>query len=80
MMLGLVVFLVLRSIWKSPVFAQLNRACRCPRFKSGISAVINGRGDIVDKIPLNTAGHLDVQVPLMHYKTPIHGLEIGRFG
>ena len=36
----------------------------------GISAVINGRGDIVDKIPLNTAGHLDVQVPLIHYKTP----------
>ena len=36
----------------------------------GISAVIDGRGEIVDQIPLNTAGHLDVQVPLMHYKTP----------
>jgi apolipoprotein N-acyltransferase len=36
----------------------------------GVSAVIDGRGEIVDKIPLNTAGHLDVQVPLMHYKTP----------
>jgi len=36
----------------------------------GISAVIDGRGEIVDKIPLNTAGHLDVQVLLMHYKTP----------
>ncbi|NDH75147.1 MAG: apolipoprotein N-acyltransferase, partial [Rhodobacteraceae bacterium] len=39
----------------------------------GDSAVINGRGEIVDKIPLNTAGHLDVQVPLMHYKTPYAG-------
>lgn len=36
----------------------------------GVSAVIDGRGEIVDKIPLNTAGHLDVQVSLMHYKTP----------
>ena len=36
----------------------------------GISAVIDGRGEIVDQMPLNTAGHLDVQVSLMHYKTP----------
>ena len=37
---------------------------------SGVSAVIDGRGEIVDKMPLNTSGHLDVQVPLMHYQTP----------
>ncbi|NDH20542.1 MAG: apolipoprotein N-acyltransferase [Rhodobacteraceae bacterium] len=36
----------------------------------GISAVINGRGEIADQIPLNTTSHLDVQVPLIHYKTP----------
>ena len=36
----------------------------------GVSAVINGRGEIVDQMRLNTAGHLDVQVPLRHYKTP----------
>ena len=36
----------------------------------GVSAVIDGRGEIVDQMPLNTAGHMDVQVPLVNYKTP----------
>ena len=36
----------------------------------GVSAVIDGRGEIVDQMPLNTSGHLDVHVPLMHYQTP----------
>ena len=36
----------------------------------GVSAVIDAGGQIVGQMPLNTAGHLDVQVPLVHYKTP----------
>lgn len=36
----------------------------------GISAVIDGRGKIVGHMPLNTAGHLDVLVPVIQYKTP----------
>jgi apolipoprotein N-acyltransferase len=36
----------------------------------GVSAVIDAGGQIVGQMPLNAAGHLDVQVPLVHYKTP----------